>query len=68
VLGEEVVTFFAGRIANTWITPYQRYLGDDLLPDEPAEAKAVKRNSGKYTMIDGNLFRHGYTRPVLICI
>jgi len=57
VLGEEVVTISSGRTADTWITPYQRYLADGLLPDEPIEAKAVKGNSGKYTMIYGNLFR-----------
>ncbi|XP_068504620.1 uncharacterized protein [Phaseolus vulgaris] len=53
---------------ETWITPYQRYLADGLLPAEPIEAKAVKRNAGKYTLIDGKLFHHGYTHPILTCV
>ena len=68
VLREEVVTISQGGTADTWITPYQHYLADGLLPGEPAEAKAIKRNSGKYTLIDGKLFRHGYAHPTLICI
>jgi len=68
VLGEEIMTASSGKNADTWITPYQRYLADALLPDEPTEAKVVKINSMKYTMIDDNMFCHGYARPILICI
>jgi len=32
------------------------------------EAKMVKRNAGRYTLINGNLFRHGYTHPILTCV
>jgi len=66
-LEEEVMTISQGSTTDTWITPYQRYLVDGLLPSEPAEAKVIKRNFGKYTFIDGKLFRHGYAHP-LICI
>jgi len=55
-------------MTNTWITPYQCYLVDELLPSEPAKAKAIKRNSRKYSIIDGKLFHHGYAHPALICI
>jgi len=48
--------------------PYQCYLADRILPLEPAEARVVKKNSSRYTLIDGNLFRHGFTHPTLICV
>jgi len=32
------------------------------------EAKIVKRNERRYTLIDGNIFRHGYTHPILRCV
>ncbi|XP_068486308.1 uncharacterized protein [Phaseolus vulgaris] len=32
---------------------------------EPTEAKTVKRNVKKYTLIDGKLFCHGYTHAIL---
>jgi len=68
VLEKEVMIISQGSTTDTWITPYQQYLADGLLPSEPVEAKAIKRNSGKYTLIDGKLFRHGYACPALICI
>jgi len=50
------------------MTSYRHYLADRILPLEPTEAKIVKKNSIRYTLVDGNLFRHGYTHPILICI
>jgi len=57
----------AGR-ADTWITLYQRYLADGVLPLEPTEAKRIKKSSSKFTLIDGDLFRFGFTHPVLACV
>jgi len=28
----------------------------------------VKRNAGRYTLIDGNLFLYGYSHPLLTCV
>ncbi|XP_068498264.1 uncharacterized protein [Phaseolus vulgaris] len=53
---------------DTWLTPYRRYLVDGLLPSKPTEAKIIKRNIGQYTLIDGHLFRDGYTHPLLTCV
>jgi len=47
------------------MTPYRRYLTDGMLPAEPVEAKIIKKNAGRYTLVDGKLFRHGYTHPIL---
>jgi len=53
---------------DTWMTPYRRYLADGTLPAEPEEGKKVKRNSARYTLVDGMLFRHGFTHPNLTCV
>ncbi|XP_068504654.1 uncharacterized protein [Phaseolus vulgaris] len=50
------------------MTPYKRYLDDGILPLEPIEAKKIKKYSSKYTLIDGELFRHGFTHPILVCV
>ena len=50
------------------MTPYQRYLADGTFSLEPTEAIVVKKNSSRYTLIDGNLFKHGFTHPTLICV
>ena len=53
---------------DTWMTPYRRYLANGILPLEPTEGKKIKRNSAKYTLVDGDLFKHGYTHPILVCV
>ena len=53
---------------DTWITQYKRCLADGLLPLDPTEARKVKKNSSKYTLIDGDLYRFGFTHPFLECI
>jgi len=53
---------------ETWMTPYKRYLADGILPLEPIEARKIKKNYVKYTLIDGELFRHGFTHPILVCV
>ena len=55
-------------VGETWMTPFRRYLVDGMLPVEHAEAKVVKKNSGRCTLVDGKLFRHGYTHPFLTCV
>jgi len=52
---------------ETWMTPYQRYLADDVLPLESTEARKIKKNLNKYTLTDGKLFRHGFTHLILVC-
>jgi len=49
---------------DTWMTPYKRYMADGTLPVEPEEGKKVKRNAARYTLVDGVLFRHGFTHPI----
>jgi len=50
------------------MTAYQCYLADEVLPLETAEARKITKNSSKYTLIDGKLFRHGFTHPILVCV
>jgi len=65
---EETLHVFLVEEGETWMTPYKRYLADGILPLEPTKAKIVKKNSSRYTFVDGNLFRHGYTHPILIYV
>jgi len=53
---------------DTWMTPYRSYLADGILPVEPEEGKKIKRNFAKYTLLDGELLRHDFTHPILVCV
>jgi len=68
LLGDDFLEVLQVDTTETWITPYQRYLAHGLLPVEPTKAKMVKRNAGRYTLIDDKLFHHGYTHPILTCV
>jgi len=68
LLGDEFLGVMQVDTIANWITPYKRYLANGLLQDEPMEAKIFKRNAGRYTLIDGNLFRHNYTHPIVTCV
>ena len=48
--------------------PYKCYLTDGILPLKLTDARKIKKNFAKYTLIDGELFRHGFTHPILVCV
>jgi len=65
---EKGVQVCALEEGDTWMTPYRQYLADGILPAEPEEGKKIKRNAARYTLVDGILFRHGFTHPILTCV
>ena len=52
---------------DTWI-PYQCYMMDGVLPMDSTEARKIKKNSSRFTLIDGKLYRFGFTHPLLVCV
>ncbi|XP_068473491.1 uncharacterized protein [Phaseolus vulgaris] len=68
VLGEELLQVFLVEGGETWMMPYKRYLADGIFPLEPTEARKINKNSTKYILIDGELFRHKFTHPILVCV
>jgi len=40
---------------ESWMTPLRSYLGDNKLPEDVNEAQKIKKNSSRYTLIDGHL-------------
>ncbi|XP_068476278.1 uncharacterized protein [Phaseolus vulgaris] len=65
---EKCVQVCALKEGDTWMTPYRRYIADGILPAELGEGKRIKKNSTRYTLMDGVLFRHGFTHPILTCV
>jgi len=66
--GEKCVQVCALEEGDTWMTPYRRYIAYGTLSAEPEEGKRIKKNSARYTLVDGVLFRHGFTHPILTCV
>ena len=68
VLREESLQVCLVEGGETWMTSYKYYLADGILLLEPTEARKIKKSLTKYTLIDGELFRHGFTHPILVCV
>ncbi|GMH15715.1 hypothetical protein Nepgr_017556 [Nepenthes gracilis] len=50
------------------MTLYKRYFTDSLLPNDPDEAKRIKRTADWYTIVDGRLYYRGYSIPYKRCL
>ncbi len=48
--------------------PIVEYSKSDALPKSPEEAKRVKITAARYVLIDGMLYRRGYSKPFLRCL
>jgi len=51
VVGEKTPQVCQVELGETWMTAYQRYLADEILPLKLAEARKIKKNSSKYTLM-----------------
>ncbi|XP_016199528.1 uncharacterized protein LOC107640527 [Arachis ipaensis] len=52
----------------SWIYPILRYLENGKTPENEKEAQATKRESPKYVIIQGQLYKRGLHQPLLKCL
>ena len=50
----------------SWMTPLVEYLRRGVIPEDKEEAKKLRRLVPKYTMREDNLFKRGYSMPLLL--
>ncbi|GJZ59433.1 reverse transcriptase domain-containing protein [Tanacetum coccineum] len=53
---------------DTWMTPIFKYLMDETLPVEVKKARAVKRKSWQFSIINGTLYKKTFLEPWLQCV
>jgi hypothetical protein len=51
-----------------WASEVIKYLKKGELPNDKTQSRKVRLQSTRYTMIDGVLYRNGYTHPLLKCL
>ncbi|KAK2356969.1 hypothetical protein QL285_094283 [Trifolium repens] len=54
--------------SNCWMTPVYNFLANDTLPSDQKEAAIIKRRACAYVLLDGTLYRRGFSIPLLKCI
>ncbi|KAK0596320.1 hypothetical protein LWI29_014629 [Acer saccharum] len=59
---KEVGAVFGER--DSWITPIKEYLVNDVLLSDPLEAKRLKYRSTRYSVLNGELYKKGYSRAL----
>ncbi|XP_020421250.1 uncharacterized protein LOC109949591 [Prunus persica] len=52
----------------TWIDPILQFLQNQTLPANPAEARRVRHRSARYLIINGSLYKRGFSLPYLRCL
>ncbi|CAL9019593.1 unnamed protein product [Prunus brigantina] len=52
----------------TWMDPILRFLQHQTLPADPAEARRVRYRSARYLILNGALYKRGFSLPYLRCL
>ena len=55
-------------IADTWMIPIITYLEQGVLPPDRNEGKKMMRRASRYLVMEGILYRRGYSMPLLRCV
>ncbi|MCI11006.1 hypothetical protein A2U01_0032104, partial [Trifolium medium] len=51
-----------------WMTPVYNYLAHGTLPSDQKEAAVVRRRACSYVILDENLYKRGFSIPLLKCV
>jgi hypothetical protein len=53
---------------DAWISKVRDYLKDNFLPKDQASAERIVRMAKRYTVVEGDLYRHGANGILMRCI
>ncbi|XP_057724061.1 uncharacterized protein LOC130940023 [Arachis stenosperma] len=53
---------------DNWQHPYIQYLRSGLIPEEVENKNKFRRQASYYTLLNDNLYRRGFSRPLLKCL
>ena len=56
------------QMTDTWMVPYVEYLSSGVLPADRNKARTLQRQATRYILVNGILYRRGYSLPLLRCI
>ncbi|XP_015958919.1 uncharacterized protein LOC107482839 [Arachis duranensis] len=65
---EPTVTLHIMRVRPSWMDLITEFLESGKLPDDEKTAKALRRETAKYAIIQGQLFKKGLSQPLLKCL
>ena len=54
--------------SDNWTTQLRKYLEENILPKDTSEAKRIRYRSTRYTIINGELYRKGFSKALQRCV
>ncbi|GJT69459.1 reverse transcriptase domain-containing protein [Tanacetum coccineum] len=67
-VNESEVLTIVEEEGESWMTPIHEYLTDETLLAERKKARAIKRKSQRFTIINGILYKKSFLGPWLRCV
>ena len=55
-------------LGKSWLDPIVTYIKDGSLPSDPTEARKVKIKSSRFTILNDELYKKGFSQPYLKCL
>ncbi|XP_072077791.1 uncharacterized protein [Arachis hypogaea] len=65
---EPAVAFHLTKMSPSWMDSIVDFLQNGKLPGDEKEAKLLRREAAKYTVIQDQLFKKGLSQPLLKCL
>ena len=65
---EEEVKVMRVSTEESWMDSILSYIRDGILPEDRKQARKLKCRVARYTLLDGVLYRRGFTLPFLRCL
>ena len=59
---------FSIHTGQGWTGPILSYLKDGRLPSDPDEARKVRKRAARFTILNDQLYRRGFSQPYLRCL
>ena len=53
---------------DSWMTPVIQYLKGEVLPEDERKAKLLRFKVAHYTLYDDQLYKRGFSTPLLKCV
>ncbi|XP_062094025.1 uncharacterized protein LOC133800064 [Humulus lupulus] len=64
----EVEVHMINTKKGSWVDPIMSALKDGALPTEKGEARRLVYKAARYTLVDGVLYKRGFSMPLLRCV
>ena len=64
----EPLTVNCATTKDNWMTPVVQYLKDDTLPEDRKKARPLRLKAARYTLYDNQLYKRGFSTPLLKCV